>query len=484
MGEKYLLSVDGGTQSTKVLIFDTKGNVVCEGRKALRPMASPQVGFAEHPDDDLWDSLVEACKLAFERFPGDRKDIAGVGLCTIRCCRAYLKADGSLAYPVINWMDPRCDGPFSYPVPEKDFAYITTTTGYMTHRLTGKFKDTVANNINWQAPTDIRTWNWSTDDAVFEAFNAKRSQMLELCMPGDIVGYVTKAAAEATGIPEGIPVVATANDKAAEALGVGLMASNSNAGLISLGTYTTAMVKGDQLCATTNAHWPNFGCVPNRYTFEVATGVRRGMWMISWFANLFGEGLKHEAQAKGMSPLQLLNAEAAEVPACSDGLMTLAEWLGPTFARYRKGVIMGFDERHGRAHMFRSLMEGMVLMLYNRFTPMSEEVRVFPEKMIASGGGSKGDTFVQIISDVFALPVQRPAVGDAVGVACAICVATATGIYPDFDVAAREMVRVQDTFQPNMENHKRYMQMNDEVYRHINEATDPILQKSFPLFNK
>jgi len=179
--------------------------------------------------------------------------------------------------------------------------------------------------------------------------------------------------------------------------------------------------------------------------------------------------------------LDILNEEAAKVPAGSEGLITLPEWL--VFGEpHKKGLMLGFDVRHGRGHMFRSLLEGSTLRLYNNFTDMCKETDIFPDEIIVSGGGSKGDTFVQIIADIFGLPVSRNEIQDAAGTGAAICVAVATGLYSDFDAATRAMVRVKDTFLPNMDNHAVYQQMNDEIFRHINQTTDPLIERIYQLF--
>ena len=90
------------------------------------------------------------------KFPGDPADIAGVGLCTIRCCKAFLKADGTLLEPVMSWMDTRAYQPWVPDDPE--LAWATTSSGYLTHRLTGEFRDSAANNIILQWPIDTDTW--------------------------------------------------------------------------------------------------------------------------------------------------------------------------------------------------------------------------------------------------------------------------------------------------------------------------------------
>ncbi len=57
MSKKYIIGIDGGSQSTKVVMYDLEGNVVCEDKGLLQPMHTPDADTAEHPDDDLWASL-------------------------------------------------------------------------------------------------------------------------------------------------------------------------------------------------------------------------------------------------------------------------------------------------------------------------------------------------------------------------------------------------------------------------------------------
>ena len=99
MSKKYIIGIDGGSQSTKVVMYDLEGNVVCEGKGLLQPMHTPYADTAEHPDDDLWASLCFAGHDLMSQFAGNKEDIVGIGLGSIRCCRALLKADGTPAAP-------------------------------------------------------------------------------------------------------------------------------------------------------------------------------------------------------------------------------------------------------------------------------------------------------------------------------------------------------------------------------------------------
>ncbi|NCB02160.1 MAG: sugar kinase, partial [Spirochaetia bacterium] len=220
MTNRYIIAIDGGTQSTKVAIFDTVGTEICSHTVQLRPMVLYGDSRAEHPDDDLWDTLKEACHETFKKFPYDKKDIIGVGLGSIRCCRALIKEDGELASPIQSWMDLRLSRPYEHD--DDNVRYVTTTTGYLTHRLTGETKDTRSNYVGpW--PIDTNTLEWFEDGKVFDSYTTPREMLFELVDPSTILGYMTDKASLATEIPEGLPVVATANDKAVEGLGAGLV---------------------------------------------------------------------------------------------------------------------------------------------------------------------------------------------------------------------------------------------------------------------
>ncbi len=477
MAGKYLIGIDGGTQSSKVIIYDLAGNVVCEGRRALLPMEHPAVGYAVHPDDDLWESIVVASREAMTKFPGDPADILGVGLCTIRCCKAFLKADGSLLQPVMSWMDTRAYQPYIPDDPE--LAYLTTSSGYMTHRFTGQFRDSAANNI-LQWPIDTDTWQWSKDQAVLDEFNVTRDMLFELQMPGDIAGYVTADAAAATGIPEGLPVVTTANDKAVEALGSGSIDEHS--ALISLGTYIASMVHGRENRKTPADFWTNFACIPNRYLYE-SGGVRRGMWTLSWFLDLLGPEVAAAAVTQGTSREDYLEREAELVPAGSDGLMTVLDWLAPTDKPFRKGEIIGFDARHSRGHVYRSILEAIALTMKQNADAMCEELGIALREVIISGGGAGSPLFMNIFADVFGIPASRSVGNGGASLGSAMCAAVATGAYPDFESAAAAMTKSRESFAPNLENHEVYRRMNETVYRAIHDATDPILEQSFSIFH-
>ncbi|SDQ15670.1 FGGY-family carbohydrate kinase [Pseudovibrio sp. Tun.PSC04-5.I4] len=478
MSKQYILAIDGGTQSTKVALFDTVGREICSHTVKLRPMVLYGDNRAEHPDDDLWDSLKLACHKVFEKFEGDKAHIIGVGMGSIRCCRALLKEDGSLVSPVQSWMDLRLSRPYEHD--DDTVKYVTTTTGYLTHRLTGETKDTRSNYVGpW--PIDPVTLEWIEDQELFDSFTTPREMLFGLVDPASVLGTINEFAFNATGIPQGTPVVSTANDKAVEGLGAGLV--NDGTVLVSLGTYITSMMIGDENKTGTSAFWSNPGAAPGEFLYE-SSGIRRGMATVTWIKELLGGDIVKVAEERGITPEAYLNKLAADdaSPGC-DGLYTVLHWLARPTHLHERGMMIGFNGSHKGHHMFRSVLEGIAMTMKNNAQAMCDERGVGPTKLIVSGGGSNGDLFMQIFADVFGVPALRNEVNGSASTGAAICVAMALGIYKDRQESIDKMVRQRDLFTPIPENVALYKEINERVYKHLATETDAILKKSHQIFN-
>jgi xylulokinase len=450
----YLLAIDNGSQSTKVTIFDSRGGAVASARRRLKPYDTSVPGHAIHPGDDIWDSIRDACRAAMARFAGDPSDLA---------------ADGSLAEPVLSWMDERVSRPYEPGNPLT--RYVTTSSGYITHRLTGQFADAAANYQGvW--PIDQDTATWSGDPAAYAAAGLAREMLSDLIPAGGRLGEVTSAAAQATGIPAGLPVYATANDKAVEALGSGL--EEDGTVLLSLGTYIAAMTIGSSSRSPGDSYWANFAARPGKYLYE-STGIRRGMWMVSWYRTIL-EGWHGEEPPAGMARLEdALNAEAGELAPGSNGLLTLPDWLAPGHTAWRRGALLGFDGSQGRAHIYRSILEGIALTMANHTAAMEQALGRRLSPVLVSGGGSSSDLMMQIVADVFDRPARRTTVNDAAGLGAAICAAVGQGVYPDWDQATAAMVAAGDEFVPDAQAARAYQQIN-KVYAALTTFTDPLFR--------
>lgn len=476
MAEKYIIAIDGGTQSTKVSMFDIEGMEICSHTIKLRPMRLYGNSRAEHPDDDIWDSLKEACNGMFKKFDGDKKDIIGVGLGSIRCCRALLKEDGNLASPVQNWMDLRLSRPYEHE--DDNVKYVTTLTGYLTHRLTGETKDTRSNYVGpW--PIDWNTLDWIEDKKAFDEYHTPREMLFELVDPCTILGRINEFASAATGIPIGTPVSSTSNDKAVEGLGAGLV--NDGTVLVSLGTYIASMMVGENDNSNPVGYWINPGATPGEYLYE-SSGIRRGMATITWILNLLGSDIVEAAKQEGMSTEKYMEDLAWEVPVGCNGLYTVLHWLARPDHLHERGMMIGFNGDHKGQHMFRSVMEGIAMTMKNNAQAMCDGLGIKLSNLVVSGGGSNGDLFMQIFADVFGVPAHRNIVNGSASMGAAICTVLALGIYNTRQEAIDKMVRRRDTFVPIPENVSLYKEINDNVYKHLAGNNDALLKKSYEIF--
>lgn len=450
----FVLAIDGGSQSTKVSVVDETGRVHATGRVPLRAYELGSHGRAVHPQDDLWDSLVGATRACLADFGGEPADIVAIGLCGIRSCRAYVAADGELTEPVLSWMDPRVDAPLDDLPPTATM--VTSAGGYLTVRLTGVRRDSAAAYAGmW--PIDIDAGDWSTDPEQLVRTGMAQDLLPELVAPGEVLGGLTRRAAAALGLAEDCPVIATANDKAVEALGSGLIAPGEV--LLSLGTYVAAMTPlthGDDAPSSTDPRvWRNSAAVPGAFLAESA-GVRRGMSTVSWTSDLTGEAVED------------LEDAAWRVPPGSNGLVTVPDWLAPADAPYRRGAILGLTGGTGRGHLHRSVLEGLLVTMAAHIEAMEESLDIRHDAVILSGGGSRSTLLRRIAADVLHRPVHVLENPDGAGVGSAICAAVGAGLHPDFGSAVAAMVRRGPTTEPEPDAVTAYVEVR-EVYARARE---------------
>ena len=464
----YFVAIDSGSQSSKVSIIDEEGEVHGSAQVALRPYELGPGGRAVHPGDDLWDTVALASRQALASFAGDPDDIVAVGLCGIRFCRALMDSDGRLTEPVLSWMDARVSQPLTRCAP--DVATVASAGGYLSVRLTGSRRDSAA-SYQGMWPIDPVARQWSADPAEETRTGMPLALLPELVDPGGLLGHVTGESARQTGLPCGLPVYATGNDKAVEALGCGLL--DPGTVLLSLGTYIASMTVGEELSSDDDRYWVNAAAVPGRYLYE-SGGIRRGMWTVFWLSQLVSAAAPELVEPQALQ--EWLDEGARSVPPGSNGLMTIPDWLAPGHAPHRRGAILGLDGSHGAHHLYRSVLEGIVLTMREHTEDMEDALRRPQGRLLISGGGSRSDLMSQIVADVFGRQVERARVADSAGLGAAICAAVGHGTHGGFEAAVKAMTRPGEVVEPDPAAHRQYDEMI-EVYTALTEFTDPMFRR-------
>ncbi|MCA9662666.1 MAG: hypothetical protein KC486_30280, partial [Myxococcales bacterium] len=325
MSAPRILAIDVGTQSVRAIVFNPEGELTARAKVEIVPYVSPKPGWAEQDADYYFDSLAAACRLLWEEV--DPATITGVALTTQRATVVNVDADGAPLRPAMVWPDQRrvkgeppigglwgalfrvagvretvanvqADAEANWLRRNQPELWRAThkflfLSGYLTFRLVGRFVDSVGCQVGY-VPFDYKALAWAGPrDWKWQATQVDPKVLPELVPPGGRLGTITAAAAEATGIPEGLPLIAAAADKACEVLGAGGI--TPDVANLSLGTTATINTTTARYVEVVPLIPPFPAALPGAYQTEIQ--FYRGFWLVSWFAAQFAEHEREEAAA-------------------------------------------------------------------------------------------------------------------------------------------------------------------------------------------
>ncbi|MHC1739528.1 MAG: FGGY-family carbohydrate kinase [Anaerolineaceae bacterium] len=506
MSADQLLAIDNGTQSVRALIFDLRGNLIAKSRVAIDSYYSIEPGYAEQDPEVFWKAICQACQLLWAMPGVDKKAIAGVALTTQRSTLINVGKDGKALRPAIHWLDQRravnqkplggvwgtlfklagMSETVAYMQAEAEANWIRTNqpeiwketykyiflSGYITHKLVNRYVDSIGCQVGY-IPFDYKNKTWcAKNDWKWQAVPMDPAILPDLVPPTGLLGEITAEAAAATGIPIGLPLIAAAADKACEVIGAGCV--DPEIACLSYGTTATINTTHKKYVEVIPLIPPYPSAVPDAYSLEIQ--VFRGYWMVTWFKREFGLSEERLAAERGVEPEELFDDLVNSVPAGSLGLMLQPYWSpglkvpGPE----AKGAIIGFGDVHTRAHMYRSILEGLAYALREGADRTTKRSHVPIKEIRVAGGGSQSQAAMQLTADIFGLPTRRPHVYEASGLGAAMDIAVGLKLHPDFDVAVREMTHSGSVFEPIAENHKIYDELYNRVYSKMYDRLQPL----------
>lgn len=505
--DALLLAIDVGTQSARALLVDAQGHSHGLAREPIEPpFASPQPGWAEQDPERYWAALVAVVRRLWRDDPGAAVRVAGLALTTQRGTLVCADANGRPLRPAIVWPDARLAG----ALPDLGWAWGTALrlagahaivrrlqaqaevnwlaehepqlwarsercgllSTWLTQRLVGRWVDSAACQVGY-LPFDHRRQCWArASDWRWRALAVRPSQLPQLVTPATPLGLLTAAAADELGLPHGLTLVAAAADKACEVLGCGALAPD--AAHLSLGTAAAINTTQPRYVEVQRLLPAYPAALPGHWNTEVH--LPRGFWMVSWFRNEFGAPELQRAQALGVEPERLFDELLQATPPGALGLVLQPHWgaglrdPGPE----ARGAIVGFGEAHGRAHLYRALIEGLMYALRAGAERIESRIGRRLATLHVSGGGARSDAVVQIAADMFGLPAQRPRVAEASALGAAMLAAAGLGLHADVSSAARAMGGTGSTCEPDLAVTRRYDAIYREVYRPLYARLRPL----------
>lgn len=465
----YLLGIDVSTTATKALLIDAQGAVVAVAATEY-DFETPQPLWSEQDPALWWYGAINSIRAVLEQSGVDPATIHGIGLTGQMHGLVLLDGAGQVLRPSILWNDQRtaaqCDEirarlgkaklieytgndaltGFTAPkilwVRDHEPAvydrirHILLPKDFVRYQLTGEPAMDCADGAGTLL-LDLKKRNWSTE--VLDALNIPHDWMPPIFEGPAITGRLTAAAAAATGLPVGTPVIAGGGDQAAQAVGVGAVQE----GIIALTLGTSGVVFGSvnhpffepegrlhAFCHSVPGRWHLMGVMLS------AAGSLR------WYRDTLAPGVGYD---------QLLQPAAA-IPAGCEGLLFLPYLTGertPHPDPLARGSFVGLTVRHTLPHLTRAVLEGVAFGLRDSFELMKGVGLSAIQQVRVSGGGARSPLWRQILADVLGSELVTVNTTEGAAYGAALLAGVGAGVWPSVDDACAAAIQTTGSTAPN-----------------------------------
>lgn len=448
-------------------------------------MSNPAPGHFEQDPAEWWSSTAGALKQLTAIV--DPARFAGIGISNQRETFGFFTDDGRPLRPGMVWLDARAKAqlrrfgevfgaervhaisgkPIDLVPPiyrmmwmrenEPDiFAHaerITEVHGYLTFQLTNNWTTSTA-SADPMGALDMRKREWSEE--ILEAIGVDPGKMLDLVAPGAQTGTLTSAAARATGLPPGLPVIAGGGDGQCAGTGAGISAARPNRAYINLGTALVSGSYGGDY-SYDRAFRTEIAVADHGYIYE--TCLRSGTFLVDWLTReVFGTDAVPRRDL-----LIELEREAANSPIGANGVIVVPYWQGcmtPYWDPSARGVIAGLSGSTKRGDLYRAFLEGVALEQATCSDNVVKATGVPIDDFLAIGGGAASDLWVRILADATGRPVLRSETVEASSLGAAIAAAKGVGWYKSIAQATAAMAgKPVRAFEPDKQRAARYREL-------------------------
>ena len=492
----YFLGIDTSTTSSKALLIDSNGVVIAVAA-ASHTLQTPKPLWSEQNPREWWDAVAASIKSVLEKAGVSGERVVAVGLTGQMHGLVLLDENGSVLRPAILWNDQRtqsqCDE-IHQVIGKEKFIQITgnvALTGftapkilwvkenepsvyarakhvllpkdYIRFCLTGEYAMDKADGAG-TVLFDLKVRDWS--DEVLAALGIPREWMPRTFEGTAFTGKVTEEAARLTGLKAGTPVAAGGGDQAAGAVGVGAV----EPGIVGLTVGTSGVV-----FATT----PSALIEPEGRLHAFCHAVP-GMWhfmgvmlsaagSLQWYRDTLAPNVSFDELVK----------EAESAPAGSEGLLFLPYLSGertPYPDPLARGSFVGLTLRHTRAHMTRAVLEGVAFGLKDSFTLIQNAGLGKITQVRASGGGTKGALWCQILASALEAELVTVNTSEGTAFGAALLAGVGAGAWSDVASACKSTIQITGQTLPDDAQVNSYRR-SYPLYRELYPALKPSFEK-------
>lgn len=509
------LGIDVGTSGCKAILIDAGGRVLAEAVHDY-PLSTPRPLWSEQSPEDWWSAAVRSIRgvlaAAGSAAGSAARSLGGtvdaIGLTGQMHGLVLLDDAGRVLRPAILWNDQRTAAEcrelterigagavlrltgnpllpgFTAPkiewVRKHEPAVLTRTSrillpkDYLRYRLSGEYFTEVS-DASGTSLFDVGRRTWSPE--MLDALGVKSAWLAPATESIVASTKISTAAAVATGLAAGTPIVGGGGDQAAQAVG---------AGVVHEGTVAVTLGTSGVVFAPMNSYRPEpqgrlhafCHAVPGKWHLMGVMLSAAGS--LRWYRDALCAAEHLVAQQAGRDVYEELVGAAAKIPAGADGLVFLPYLCGertPHPDPLARGALVGLTLRHTKAHLTRAVIEGVSFGLRDALELM-RGLGVAPREIRVSGGGAKSSLWRQILADVFQLDIVRSNVAQGAAFGAAILAAVGVKALPGVEAAAHTIVREMDRTRPGADV-ARY----DAMYRRYT-ALYPALKQEFALLGE
>ncbi len=484
-----LLGIDLGTSSVKAVIADERAHVLGVGSQEYR-IEVPQPGWAEQEPEAWWQATITAVRQALAEAGSPTTDVIdAIGFSGQMHGTILLDAERQPVGRAIIWADQRSAvevGEIMSLVGTDQLARIAGTApaagfmgptvrwlqkhdparleqarsvvlpkDYVRLRLTGEV-GTEATDGSSTALFDVRQRQWSS--TIIETLDMPDNIWPNVYESADVVGALTKPAAQALGLPAGIPVTAGCGDQPAQAVGNGLIDPGVGSVTIGTGGQLFAPMTRPQADPLLRLH--SFCHAPADRWFVMGAMLSAGL-SLRWLRNTMGMAQDPDAYNR-------LAALAADVPPGCNGLLFMPYLVGersPLMDPLARGCFVGLTLGHELGHLARAIMEGVAFAMRQILDVMTG-IGTPIDQLLASGGGLASAVWRQIVADVLARPLRLSTGRERAGAGAAVVAGIGVGVYSSYSEAQRAVALPFELTEPDpqrsaiyAEQYKRFVQL-------------------------
>ncbi len=508
MAAPFVLAYDLGTSGLKTALFDAEGRQL-DSLFAEYATHSAEESWAEQDPESWWAALCASTRSLLQKSGIRPGDLAALSFSGQMMACLPVDRDGRALAPCIIWADRRSlpqarelakrieEQAYyrltgnkiypTYPLPKfmwlkenlpevyrKTFRFLQPKD-FLVRKLTGAFV-TDYSDASTTAALDMHTRRWA--DEVLKLAGIEPEKLPEMHASTDVVGKVTPAAASASGLPEGLPVVMGAGDGPCANLGCGVFREGS--AYVYLGTSSWVSSASRRIVCDPAMALFNV-CAADPGLINVFGTMQMGGGSFQWLKNTVCAVERQMASLTGDSPYELMTRQAAASPPGARNLLFLPYLRGERSPRWNpaaRGAFIGLTAGHGRGDLIRSVMEGVAFNLkVIREALKSEDASI--RSMRAVGGGAESPLWRQILADIFGEAVQVPALLEGANpLGAAVIGGVGVGLFADFGVVDRlnPIVQVQEPVaDPEVrERYARLFGVFEQAYRALLPVFDAL----------